>query len=407
MPLPLLQTLLHRSAWILAFLSGFLPAASILPGVQVFNAKVEYTFGEKINFQAQVLSDAAIKTASILIRAQGSTDTLVEPIALVSQNLLTYTSDLSSRPLRAFARIDYWFILKTEDGKQFTSPVFNFYYEDNRYTWQVLVDKPFVVHWYEGNEAFAQDVLDVAHQGLQRISSILPLQAPAQVDIYVYASLDELQKTLSLTGRNWEAGHADPDLGVMVVALPVGPDQGLVTEERVPHELMHIMLFQSNPAGYNNLPVWFNEGLASISELVPNPDYQVLLETAVKKDTLIPIASLCRSFPTDLVGAQLSYAEAADFTRYLYHKYGSTGLQSLIGGYADGLECSRAVEVSFNASLPRIESDWRATILSTTTPTEPSPQVWPWFILLGVILVIPLMLALVGLSKRRPGVLPR
>jgi len=155
------------------------------------------------------------------------------------------------------------------------------------------------------------------------------------------------------------------------------------------------------------LPVWFNEGLASISELVPNPDYQVLLETAVKRDGLIPMVSLCQSFPLDISGAQLAYAESTAFTRYLYRQYGSSGLQTLIGGYANGLDCSRAVEVTLKVPLSQVESDWQTTILGSTVPQGPSAQVWPWLGLMGVVLAIPLILVLVGLRKRVPGELSR
>jgi hypothetical protein len=212
-----------------------------------------------------------------------------------------------------------------------------------------------------------------------------------------------MQETLLLAGQNWAAGHADPDLAVMVVALPVGPDQVLLTEERIPHELMHIMLYQSNPKAYEKLPAWFNEGLASISELVPNPDYQVLLETASKKGTLIPIASLCRGFPVDISGAQVAYAEATGFTRYLYRQYGSSSLQTLLGNYADGLECSRGVDVSLKISLAQLDSNWRATIFGTPPPSPLSGAVWSWFVLLGVVLAIPLILTILGLRKRAPG----
>jgi hypothetical protein len=394
--------ILRRSVWFLILLFAFIPATPARADVQIVDASVDYTFGRQATFRAHILSDNPIRTASILIRAQGDPQTLVVPLLPDSQDNLVYQYDLSSRPLRAFARVDYWFKATAQDGSQTISQVFSFHYEDNRFTWKKLDANPFTVHWYEGDEVFAQSVLDVAQQGLQHIQGILPLQAPDHVDIYLYASPNELQETLLLAGQNWIAGHADPDLDVMVVALPAGPDQRLVTQERIPHELMHILLYQANPSGYNNLPTWFNEGLASISELVPNPDYQVLLETAARRDTLIPIASLCRGFPVDISGAQVSYAEADSFTRYLYRQYGSSGLQTLIGSYMDGLDCSRAVEVSLKTPLAQIETDWRNTIFTSPAPKEPTPDVWPWFAILGLILAVPLVLGLVGLRKRAP-----
>lgn len=403
MRFPSLILILRRPVWIAALLIGFLPATPARADVQITDASVNYTFGVKATFTARVQSERPVQAALIVIKAQGDPDTLVEPADHDTGGGLSYSLDLSSRPLRAFARVDYQFKITTQDGVETTSPVFSFNYEDNRFAWKRLESGPFRVHWYEGDEAFAQGVLDVAQQGLTGIQGILPLEAPDQVDIYLYASASEMQETLLLASRGWVAGHADPDLGLMVVALPVGPDQQLVIEERIPHELMHIMLYRSAPGSYSKLPIWLNEGLASISELVPNPDYQVLLETAAKKGTLLPMESLCKGFPQDISGAQLSYAEATGFTRYLYRHYGTSALQALLAGYADGLDCSRAVEVSLKAPLAQIESDWQATILSPAVPETPSPQVWPWFAVLGVVLVIPLGLGFVGMRKRAAG----
>jgi hypothetical protein len=399
--------ILRRSLWAIVFLLSLSPATSVMASAQVVDASVDYTFGGPATFRASIQTAVPIRTVSLSIRAQGETDTLVAPVTPDNQGKLLYQYNLAARPLRAFARVDYWFKVTTQDGVETTSAVFSFNYEDNRFAWKKMESKPFRVHWYGSDEAFAQGVLDVAQQGLQRIQGILPLQTPAQVDIYVYASSSEMQETLLLAGKSWVAGHADPDLGVMVAALPPGPDQRLVTEERIPHELMHIMVYQANPGAYNKLPVWLNEGMASISELYPNPDYQILLETAAKKDSLISIVSLCQGFPTDISGAQLSYAEAAAFTRYLYRQYGSSGLQTLISGYTNGLECSRAVEVAFKTPLTQIESDWRKTIIASTPASGPATEVWPWFAMLGVILFIPLTLGLVGLRKRAPSKLYR
>lgn len=401
MSLRFISRLLSKYAILAVLLSGFFPLTSAQARLQIVDATVTYIFGGKATFQARLQTDVPIKTATLSIRPQGDARPQVETLTPDARGNLVYQYDLASNPLRAFSKVDYWFTAADQDGTEITSPVLTFKYEDNRFAWKKMDVKPFSVHWYVGDENFALGVLDTAQQGLLRIQSLLPLQTPDQVDIYIYASTNEMQETLLLAGRDWVAGHADPDLGVTVVALPAGPDQGLLTQERIPHELMHIMLYQANPGAYNKLPVWFNEGVASISELVPNPDYQVLLETADKKDALIPIASLCQVFPVDISGAQLSYAESSSFTRYLYHQFGSSGLQTLIGAYANGLECSRAVDVSFKTPLAQIESDWRLTIRGSSAPGQLTTNVWPWFLILGLVLGVPLVLALVGLRKRQ------
>jgi len=158
------------------------------------------------------------------------------------------------------------------------------------------------------------------------VHRLLLLPVPSGLDIYIYADSRTLQSALSPNSESWVAGHAEPDLGVIVVALPPGPDQRLLIQQRIPHELMHVLLYQSTDPGYANLPIWLSEGLASLVELYPNSDYQVLLENAVEKDSLIPMAALCPSFPRQASSALLSYAQAASFTRFLHNSYGTNRL---------------------------------------------------------------------------------
>ena len=163
------------------------------------------------------------------------------------------------------------------------------------------------------------------------------------MDIYAYASAKDMQEILQSIKKNWIGAHADPDLGVMVLSLPEGPEQRLEMERQIPHELMHILLYKMVGAGYVNLPAWLSEGLASVAELYPNPDYLVLLENAHNKGNLPSIISLCQSFPRDASGAFLAYAQSASFTRYLHQRFGSSGMERLVRQYADGLDCERGI----------------------------------------------------------------
>jgi hypothetical protein len=220
------------------------------------------------------------------------------------------------------------------------------------------------------------------------------------VDIYIYPNAAEMKATLDLSGVNWVAGHADPDLGVMAVALPAGPEQRLLMDQRIPHELMHILTYQSMGQTYANLPVWLSEGLASIAELYPNPDYQVLLNNAQKKDSLLAMSSLCQAFPRDASSALLAYAQSASFTRYLYNKFGISGFQALLDRYADGLDCGRAVESALRHSLVQLERQWRQETFAENVSLKALNNLLPWFVLLLAALAAPLSLTLGRLRRR-------
>jgi hypothetical protein len=209
-----------------------------------------------------------------------------------------------------------------------------------------------------------------------------------------------MQATLLLSGQEWVAGHADPELGVVLVSLTQGPDQRLEMERQVPHEIMHIMLHRANPEAYDRMPAWFIEGLASITELYPHPDYRTLLEDGYRDGKLLPIESLCQAFPRDAHGALLAYAEAASFTRFLYQQYGREGLASLANSFATTEACEPGVEQALGSSLDQLENQWRREIFDENPWRKAAQSLLPWAVLFLAILVGP-FLVLIG--RRRGG----
>lgn len=395
-----------RRYWLLSLVAVFTLCSS-LPvtaeaGFQADDLQVQYTFGDQITFQTRILAQSQVKEVVSFVQVQGENSTIVSHAVLQPDGRAVYIHDLSQKPFRAFSMIEYWFEVRLEDGQTFNSPHGIFYFEDNRFDWKVMEAEPFRVHWYEGDTAFAQDILDVARQGLIQVHNLLSLESPPIIDIYVYDSANEMQATLMVDGQNWVAGRADVDLSVMAVSLPKGPNQRLEMERQMPHELMHISLYHTLGNGYFNLPVWFNEGLASIAELYTNPEYQVLLENAYDEDSLISLADLCRSFPSDSYGAQMAYAESAYFTRYLYRQYGRSQLERLLQNYSEGMECGRGLEVTLEQSLPQLEALWYMEVFNSKPGIVAFDNLMPWFTVLFIVLTVPLVFTINGLFKPRP-----
>jgi hypothetical protein len=394
---------------LVVILSSFLPwrtyAQSGSAAGRIDQLAALYQYGEYVIFRAKLHADQPIETAYLFFQEQGETQTYPRAIQPIPGNAgeytLEYRLDIDKSPLPPFSTIEYRFEAQPVSGQVISSPLAEFDYFDNRYDWQKLSEGIFQVLWYAGDTTFAQKVLDTAQASLERAQSLLPLAHPQQVSIYTYKDAVDLQNALAASGSNWLAGHAVPEQGVITVALPAGPEQQLLTEQRIPHELMHIVLSQSLGKGYANLPTWLNEGLASTAELFPNPDYQVLLETAYKEDRLLPMSVLCRGFPQDASRALLAYAQSASFTLHLYINHGAEKMMALINLYGDGLDCEQGVSQVYGAGLAELEDQWLQERFGENAASDAFGNLAPWFTILIAALIAPLSLAIIVLIQKR------
>ena len=210
---------------------------------------------------------------------------------------------------------------------------------------------------------FARDVLDAAEAGREEVLELI--QRPKnsrQISIYVYARQEDLQSTLALSESSWVGGHADPELGSVVVALPPGADRDLQVQRQIPHEITHVMLYRFMGDGYQYLPRWANEGIASHMELFPNPEYDILLEKAHQEGQLIPVRDLCHSLPGDPDQIRLAYAASSSVMSYIMREYGITAVRSLISAYDQGVSCERGVEMALYRSLDTLEREWKRDV---------------------------------------------
>jgi hypothetical protein len=273
-------------------------------------------------------------------------------------------------------------------------------YQEESFDWQTLQAGPLQVHWYNGETEFGQAALEAAQAGLASIRTFMSLDLSRSTMIFIYANTEDLRRTLSASDRAWVAGHADPALGVVHVVIEPGSGQRILMEQRIPHELMHVMLYRRLGAGYDHLPAWLREGMATLAETYPNPDHDRVLSEAASTNTVIPLRDLCSSFPASVGDAFLAYAEARSFVDYLHQTYGSAGILSLAAYYADGVDCERGPDRAFGVSLANLEADWRESVLGQKPLDVALRNMAPYLVLLCLVLLIPFFGGLGILRKK-------
>jgi len=379
---------------------GFRITAQAQGEIQTEPTRVDYTMGGQIHFETRLLSDKSVQEVWVFIHPFGNPGTIAGEATLQLSNGITYNLELSEHPIPAYSTVEYWYQITFEDGTTLTTPPESFIYADNRFDWQSLQAPPFEAAWYDGDIAFGQEVLNAATEGMKNLQSYIQAPNPSDISIFVYASAAELQSALRLTGQTgaWVAGHANPELGTVVVSIAPGPAQSYEIKRQIPHEVAHVMLYDWLGENYYNLPQWLREGLPSMAELFPNPDYLQMLSNAYENESLLPIASLCDNFPLEASNFLLGYAQATDFTWFLYEHYGSTGLETLIAAYADGLSCDQGAQIAFGKSLTELDRQWRRQAFGENTLLTIIQELLPWLLLLGVVILAPVLLTL-GINR--------
>jgi hypothetical protein len=203
------------------------PKSQAQSGIELENVGASYLFGEQITFVATVKPLVTIQSVSIIIfdELQGITHT--EPLKLPSDGLIEFRFDTKQNILRPFTNVKWNYQFTLPDGSTIQSEPFFIRYTDNRFNWQTLESGTLRVNWYQGDASFGQAALDAAQAGLESISQLMTLDLARPIEVFIYANSNDLRGTLVLGGEDWVAGHADPALGVVMVVIESGADQGI------------------------------------------------------------------------------------------------------------------------------------------------------------------------------------
>lgn len=370
-------------------------------GIEVENPQAVADFGRSIIFTAKIKSPLPILQASLLFRGVNETTTRVETLQVAADGSVRFDYDVSKNIFPPFSEIVYWFQATLNDGKTYTSASSSLRYNDNRFPWREVSQANVTIHWYAGDDAFGAAALDSAGAGMLAMKDFIPLSLSEPIHIYIYSNVRDLGDTLLLGGREWAGGHAHADLGVALVAVAPGANQFAELDSYIPHELAHVMMYRALGDRYEKQPAWLVEGIASMVELYPNPDYARALEIAGANDTLIPFTDLCASFPADSGSAFLAYAQSQSFATYIRDSFGVSGLARLTDTYSEGFDCDLGATKALGSSLSQLDARWREAVLGQNRGGAALRNLLPFLLLLVLVLIVPIWGAIDVLIQQR------
>ena len=374
----------------LALLPGAAAAQVAAPpaAIQVLDSGLQSDFPRDLTFSLTAHGDADVVKATLALKQVGQPTITTSQVKFTPgrEVSLRYVWDLQKYYVPPGVEVEYYWLLEDAAGQKVRTPAATFPVEDKRYAWRSRSDGSLQINWYEGDDAFAAELLQAGRRALDQLASDAGLQTDLPVKVFVYASQKDLLGALGPSAQEWTGGQTFAEQGVVFAAVEPG-SQGVDFGMRVlPHELSHVVVHKMTDNPYGELPRWLDEGLAMYAEGSLEPSYERALAGAIKSNTLVSVQSLSANFPSDPQVALLSYAESYSLVKYIATHYGRERLGKLLAVFKEGSTDNGALQAALGVDNDGLEAGWRASIGAPPAPptapvlaagTRESAAPWP------------------------------
>ncbi len=342
-------------------------------------------FPQNLLFQMEASSSAKITQVSLLIQIGSCVTNKYNPTFSADTKVqAAYTWDLRLNYLPPGVNGQYYWTIQDSAGNQLTTPKQSFRVDDPAHTWQKLSNDKLALFWYSGGQDFGQSLYNRGLQAINFLQQDIGVTLDQQVQIFIYASHEDLMQSLASGAQEWTGGQDFPDYSVVLIGVdPSSLDWGLgATAHELTHQVVHHAIQNGcSTLGSLSLPPLMDEGLAVYNENPGNADPQFVgpLRRAVQNNTLIPLRSLTSQFPADPNAANLSYGESWSFVDFLIRHYGKAKMGDWLKAVKAGGTIDDLFQQVYGRNLDLLENEWRQDIgaqprvIPTQGATTPTP----------------------------------
>ena len=347
--------------------------------VTVSRNEADAVYAGSVQFQLSAASQTEIQKVLLLYGTNGlscqETISRQEMDFTPARELdLEWELDLSNgRALPPGAEVWWQWQITSAGGAELTTEKKSLLIQDRRYLWQTLSQNKVSIQWYQGDGAFGQNLMVIAQNSLDRLSSQMGIQPGRTIRITVYASSEALQGALGGT-FGWVGGAAIPEYSSILLGL--GPADDAYARQVIPHELAHLVIGELvyNCLGVE-LPTWLSEGLAENAEGRMKPADRTAVIEALQAGRLADLSTLESGFSPYPDQAVLEYAQSGLVVEYLIQTYGPDRLYRVLTGMRDGLLVDEALMKVYSLDTTGLDAAWRASLGFTSEAATQGGQV--------------------------------
>jgi hypothetical protein len=360
----------------------------VLPITPTYAQSISFTeinttlaFPEELTFSARVSSPAAVERVILEYGVEKQTcGTVVArafPALDPATGVATWTWQMrqsGSEP--PGTTIWYRWLAVDRNGTTYRSDEQRLTWLDSQHQWRTINREQVNLHWYDGSEAFANELLASATDSLARLGQTTGVTTQNPVNVYVYPDPPALREAV-LYQPGWTGGLAFGGYGI--VALAVGEGQMGWGRRVMAHELTHVLVGYLANSCVSSIPTWLNEGIAVYGEGGLDPESQRALQIAINSDQVLSVRALSGGFSEDPSRASLSYAQSFSLVDFLIRQSGQTQLLQLFDTLRRGEDIDSGLQQVYGFDVDGLEDRWRAAVnaqprTASDTPAQPTAQ---------------------------------
>jgi hypothetical protein len=368
------------TAWVAAIA---LLAAMLVPGPGTLAAAADVTFGAPS--ATATLGQPLVVTSTFTAPQR---PTRVELLShLPSERIVSVeTADVATEPGGGFratlteqghvlpnTTLLYRFRVTLPDGSSALGPEASATVTDDRFDWRTLDGELVRLHWYDGDDAFAQRAVQIGDEAVRGAEELLGVQETERIDFFIYAAEGEIRDALGPGTRENVGGQAVASIRTLFGLIRPSEINSDWVDVLVTHELTHLVFNTAVDNPYHLPPRWLNEGLAVFRSQGYTVGDRALVSQAARNGELIPLDGLAGLFPTG-DGFSLAYAESASGVSYMIDTFGQEALVKLIRSYASGVTDDEAFSAAIGRTAAVLNDEWLASLgASAPEPLGPRP----------------------------------